>query len=281
MKNIMLFMVAALAWVVTACSEDEAVINNNENLIKEISLVIEGSDSRVSYTPDATGLKFEWEDGNRVIVLPAEANNHAAVEFKYNKSSEKFVSNTGLEAGKKYYAIHDFTQKPADCNVGGVNAGLLLAGHGRLGGLPMVSDIFTATAEGTISTFHHTCGVVEIPFTGNGTLSKVNFNAYNSTSDKFVRGDFTVSFTDEGKVGTITRGQYLSGNTYMNESTTRLGGPLTLSSTPQSLFIPLLPGTYNNVIIYNNDGVDKLAEGLSVTVERGKVHKKAQAINVE
>ena len=34
MKNIMFFMVAALAWVVTACSEDEAVINNNENLIK-------------------------------------------------------------------------------------------------------------------------------------------------------------------------------------------------------------------------------------------------------
>lgn len=280
MKNIMFFMVAALAWVVTACSEDEAVINNNENLIKEISLVIEGSDSRVSYTPDATGLKFEWEDGNRVIVLPAEANNHAAVEFKYNKSSEKFVSNTGLEAGKKYYAIHDFTQSPADCNVGGISAGLLHAANGRLGSLPMVSDIFTATAEGTISTLHHTCGVVEIPFTGNGTLSDVDFNAYNSTSDKLVRGKFTVSFTDDGKVGTITRGQYLNNCTYITEYTTYSGDPLTLSSTPQSLFIPLLPGTYNNVKIIMNS-TTTLAEGLSVTVERGKVHKKAQAINVE
>lgn len=279
MKNIMFFMVAALAWVVTACSEDEAVINNNENLIKEISLVIEGSDSRVSYTPDATGLKFEWEDGNRVIVLPAEADNHTAVEFKYNKSSEKFVSNTGLEAGKKYYAIYDFTQSPADCNVGGISAGLCLAADGKLGSLPMVSDIFTATAEGTISTLHHTCGVVEIPFTGNGTLSNVDFNAYNSTSDKLVRGDFTLSFTDEGKIGTITKGQYLDSNTYMTESTTRLGDPLTLSSTPQSLFIPLLPGTYNNVKIKNNNKT--VAENLSVTVERGKVHKKAQAINVE
>ena len=279
MKNIMLFMVAALAWVVTACSKDEAVINNNENLIKEISLVIEGSDSRVSYTPDATGLKFEWEDGNRVIVLPAEANNHAAVEFKYNKSSEKFVSNTGLEAGKKYYAIHDFTQKPADCNVGGVSAGLLHAANGNLGSLPMVSDIFTATAEGTISTLRHTCGVVEIPFTGSGTLSNVDFNAFNSTSDKLVRGKFTVSFTDDGKVGTITRGQYQNNCTYITESTTYLGDPLTLSATPQSLFIPLLPGTYNNVKIKNNDKT--VAENLSVTVERGKVHKKAQAINVE
>ena len=35
-----------------------------------------------------------------------------------------------------------------------------------------------------------------------------------------------------------------------------------------------------NVIIFNNDGDDKLAENLSVTVERGKVHKKSTAINV-
>ena len=55
---------------------------------------------------------------------------------------------------------------------------------------------------------------------------------------------------------------------------------MTLTSTPQSLFIPLLPGTYNNVIIFNNDGYNELAENLSVTVERGKVHKKTTAINV-
>lgn len=107
----------------------------------------------------------------------------------------------------------------------------------------------------------------------------MDFNAYNSTSDKLVRGDFTLSFTDEGKIGTITRGQYLDRNTYMTESTTHLGDPLTLSSTPQSLFIPLLPGTYNNVKIKNNNKT--VAENLSVTVERGKVHKKTQAINVE
>ena len=76
MKKIMFFMVAALAWVVTACSKDEAVISNNENLIKEISLSIEGSNSRMAYEATAAGLKFTWADGDPVYVFPAEADNH-------------------------------------------------------------------------------------------------------------------------------------------------------------------------------------------------------------
>lgn len=277
MKKIMFCMVAALAWVVTACSEDEAVISNNENLIKEISLSIEGSDTRMAYEATAEGLKFTWENGESVYVFPAEADNHTEVLFTYNSSTGKFTSGKGLEVGKKYYAIYGSSQTGDKYNVGGVSAALTLSGVVSLTNLPMVSDIFTATADGTFSTLHHTCGVVEIPFTGTGTLSKVFFNAYNST-EPFVRGDFTVSFTDD-KVGTITKGN-MNYYKYINEYTTYYT-PLTLTSTPQSLFIPLLPGTYNNVIIYNNDGDDELAKGLSVTVERGKVHKKSTAINVE
>ena len=276
MKKIMFFMVAALAWVVTACSEDEAVISNNENLIKEISLSIEGSNSRMAYEATAAGLKFTWEDGDPVYVFPAEADNQTQVVFTYDSSTGKFTSGIGLEVGKKYYAIRGNSQIGGKYNVDGVSAALTLSATVSLTNLPMVSDIFTATADGTFSTLHHTCGVVEIPFTGTGTLDKVQFNAYNST-EPYVRGDFTVSFTDE-KVGTITKGD-LSNYKYIYENTTYYT-PLTLTSTPQSLFIPLLPGTYNNVIIYNNDGDDKLAESLSVTVERGKVHKKATAINV-
>lgn len=273
----MFFMVAALAWVVTACSEDEAVISNNENLVKEISLSIEGSNSRMAYEATAEGLKFTWADGDAVYVFPAEADNHAEVVFTYDSSTGKFISGIGLEAGKKYYAIRGSSQTGDKYNVGGVSAALTLSAAVSLESLPMVSDIFTATADGTFSTLHHTCGVVEIPFTGTGTLSEVQFNAYNST-EPYVRGNFTVSFTNDDKVGTITKGD-LSNYKYINEYTTNYT-PLTLTSTPQSLFIPLLPGTYNNVIIYNNDGDDELAEGLSVTVERGKVHKKATAINV-
>lgn len=276
MKKIMFFMVAALAWVVTACSEDEAVISNNENLIKEISLSIEGSNSRMAYEATAAGLKFTWEDGDAVYVFPAEADNHTEVAFVYDSEKGKFISGIGLEAGEKYYAIRGGSQTGDKYNVGGVSAALTLSATVSLTNLPMVSDIFTATADGTFSTLHHTCGVVEIPFTGTGTLDKVQFNAYNST-EPYVRGYFTVSFTDE-KVGTITKGD-LSNYKYIYEYTT-YDTPLTLTAEPKSLFIPLLPGTYNNVIIYNNDGVDKLAEGLSVTVERGKVHKKTTAINV-
>lgn len=277
MKKIMFFMVAALAWVVTACSEDEAVISNNENLIKEISLSIEGSNTRMAYEATAAGLKFSWVDGEPVYVFPAEADNHTEILFTYDSSTGKFISGKGLEVGKKYYAIRGGSQTGDKYNVGGVSAALSLAAVESLTNLPMVSDIFTATADGTFSTLHHTCGVVEIPFTGTGTLSEVLFNAYNST-EPYVRGKFTVSFTDD-KVGTITKGN-MNYYKYINEYTTYYT-PLTLTSTPQSLFIPLLPGTYNNVIIYNNDGDDTLAKGLSVTVERGKVHKKSTAINVE
>lgn len=279
MKKIMFFMVAALAWVVTACSEDEAVISNNDNLIKEISLSIEGSNSRVTYEATDAGLKFTWEDGDPVYVFPAEADNQTQVVFTYDSNTGKFTSGTGgLEAGKKYYAIRGNSQIGSKYNVGGVSAALTLSATCSLTNLPMVSDIFTATADGTFSTLHHICGVVEIPFTGTGTLSQVKFNAYNST-EPYVRGDFTVSFTNDDKVGTITKGD--SGNyKYIYENTTYYT-PLTLTSTPQSLFIPLLPGSYDKVTIYNNDGDDILAENLSVTVERGKVHLKSTAINVE
>ncbi len=279
MKKIMFFMVAALAWVVTACSEDEAVISNNENLIKEISLSIEGSNSRMAYEAIAAGLKFTWEDGDPVYVFPAEADNHTEVTFTYDSSTGKFTSSIGLVAGKEYYAIRGNSQTGDKYNVGGVSAALSLSAVEPLTNLPMVSDIFTATADGTFSTLHHICGVVEIPFTGTGTLYKVQFNAFYNSTDPYVRGDFTVSFTNDDKVGTITKGN-MNGYVYIYENTT-YNTPLTLTSTPQSLFIPLLPGTYNNVIIFNNDGDDKLAENLSVIVERGKVHKKSTAINVE
>lgn len=277
MKKIMFFMVAALAWVVTACSEDEAVISNNENLIKEISLSIEGSNTRMAYEATTAGLKFTWEDNDAVYVFPAEADNHAEVLFTYDSSTGKFISGIGLEVGKKYYAIRGNSQTGDKYNVGGVSAALSLSAVESLDNLPMVSDIFTATADGTFSTLHHICGVVEIPFTGTGTLDKVQFNAFYST-EPYVRGDFTVSFTNDDKVGTITKGN-MNGYVYIYENTTYYN-PLTLTSTPQSLFIPLLPGTYNNVIIFNNDGYNELAENLSVTVERGKVHLKSTAINV-
>ena len=217
MKKIMFFMVAALAWVVTACSEDEAVISNNENLIKEISLSIEGSNSRMACEATAAGLKFTWEDGDPVYVFPAEADNHTEVTFTYDSSTGKFTSGIGLVAGKEYYAIRGNSQTGDKYNVGGVSAALTLSAVEPLTNLPMVSDIFTATADGTFSTLHHTCGVVEIPFTGTGTLSEVLFNAYNST-EPYVRGNFTVSFTDD-KVSTITKGN-MNGYRYINEYTT-------------------------------------------------------------
>ena len=48
MKKIMFLLVAATVGMVTACNKDEAVDKNNENLITELRLDIEGRETRMT-----------------------------------------------------------------------------------------------------------------------------------------------------------------------------------------------------------------------------------------
>ncbi|MBR2128358.1 MAG: hypothetical protein IJ940_05780 [Bacteroidales bacterium] len=59
MKKIMFLLVAAMVWMVTACNKDEAVDKNNENLITELRLDIEGSETRMTgeYVPGEVCLR--------------------------------------------------------------------------------------------------------------------------------------------------------------------------------------------------------------------------------
>lgn len=285
MKKIMFVLVAALACVVTACSEDEAVVNNNENLITELNLAIEGSDSRLTgeHVPDV-GFKFQWQNNDPVYVYPAEVGNSTFVTFVYDATNKIFKLDTGEEglvAGNEYYAVCGATQT-SDFNSDKICAKMNLMNH-LIANLPMVSDIFTATADGTFATLHHMAGIVEIPVKGSGEIYEIKLYVYEST-DKNLCKYFDVNFDAEGKVSTIdktTTSDRSSMNPTVNPTNSNM---LTLSGTEQSLFFPALPGTYDKVkIMYSKKDVgagwstDYLG---TLTVERGKINKKGTAVTI-
>lgn len=283
MKKIMFVLVAALACVVTACSEDEAVVNNNENLITELNLAIEGSDSRLTgeHVPDE-GFKFQWEDNELVYVYPAVVGESTPVEFVYDGANQIFklgIGEVGLVAGKKYYAVCGATQT-SGFNSDKICAKMNLMNH-HIANLPMVSDIFTATADGTFTTLHHMAGIVEIPVKGSGEIYDIILDVYNST-DKNLCNYFDVNFDAEGQVSTIDKTATSSRTTMSPTLNPTSSNMLTLSETEHSLFFPALPGTYDNVRIQYS--VKGLGAGYSInnlgtlTVQRGKINKKSVAV---
>lgn len=283
MKKIMFVLVAALACVVTACSEDEAVVNNNENLITELNLAIEGSDSRLTgeHVPDA-GFKFQWEDNDPVYVYPAEVGNSTPVQFVYDEENQIFtlgIGEVGLVADKQYYAVCGATQT-SGFNSDKICAKMNLMNH-LIANLPMVSDIFTATADGTFATLHHMAGIVEIPVKGSGEIYDIKLDVFEST-DKNLCNYFDVNFDVEGKVSTIDKTATSSRTTMNPTLNPKSSNMLTLSETEQSLFFPALPGTYDNVRIQYS--IKDMGAGYSInnlgtlTVQRGKINKKSVAV---
>lgn len=286
MKKIMFVLVAALACVVTACSENEAVVNNNENLITELNLAIEGSDSRLTYEYQSDeGFKFQWEDKEPVYVYPAEVGESTPVKFVYDATNKIFKLDTGEEglvAGKQYYAVCGKMQD-SGFNSDMICAKMNLMNH-LIANLPMVSDIFTATADGTFATLHHMAGIVEIPVKGSGEIYDIKLYVYDST-DKNLCNYFDVTFDAEGKVSSTIDKTATSDRSSMyptlNPTSSNL---LTLSETEQSLFFPALPGTYDKVKIQYS--IKDMGGGYStdylgtLTVERGKINKKSVAVTI-
>lgn len=284
MKKIMFLLVAAVALVVTACSEDETVVNSNENLITELKLDIEGSETRIigEHVSDE-GFKFQWENKDPVYVYPAETGNATKVTFVYDATEKIFKLDTGedgLVEGEEYYAVCGATGS-SDFNSGEVCAKMNLQNH-LLANLPMVSDIFTATAGGTFATLHHMAGIVEIPVKGSGEIYDITLSVSGST-DENLCNVFDVTFDVEGKVSTIDKTAATSSRTSMSPTIKpSSSNMLTLSETEQSLFFPALPGTYDNVQIYysiKNEGGGWSKGNLgTLIVQRGKINKKSTAV---
>ena len=67
MKKIMLFF--AVACILAACNNDNEVLNETQ-YITEFKAVFGGADTRMTATAD-NGLKFAWEDGDKLYVFQA------------------------------------------------------------------------------------------------------------------------------------------------------------------------------------------------------------------
>lgn len=273
MKKIMLFL--AVACIMAACSNENEVLNEPQ-YITEFKAVFGGADSRVAATPTTNGLKFSWEDGDVVYVFSPN-NDDEYTDYEYNSAAGKFEkvypSDPGMTVGHTYFATTDnqisFTtvgEKPA------VTTELYPEGVTEI---PLISEIFTAQADGTIARMHHTVGVVEVPVKlGTGSTINEPVDVAIEVAGANVVGPFITTLDEP----------YFANATGDNENYTSSSAwqPATLDESdpdPVSFFIPMLPGTYTNPTLsfYNEEYTTQVAASVALTgtltIECGKITK--------
>ena len=288
MKKIFLLMAAVVAFAAVSCENDNLNPNPDKKFVKELTVNIVNEGSKVTVTEDASAIHFDWEGGDILYAYLAEEGKKSYVEcFRYDAASEKFVADgEGLEAGKTYYVVRGATQMMTSYNDNGVVAyfQLYVLDEFEVGNLPMMSDQFVATSAGAVANLHHLVSIVDIPVVGTATISEIEFNAYNSTKDREVRGLFSVGFESDGTVGDITR--LYSGAPYTSTydaDYVSSSVKLVLSATPQTLRYAVLPGDYNNIIMqavpeggYTTQGAVLGAK----VIEPGKVYQMATPVTL-
>lgn len=271
MKKLKFLFAAAL--MMAACSNEEIATNDDVQYVSELKLNFGKGDSRVAATHSAAGLKFAWEDGDEILVVQNREGYSAYAYFVYDKSSESFKSKTSSDImleGTEYFAV---MRPSSTCNVtnegtADVQVGLKLDNNINMKKLPLISDVFTADASGTIATMHHLVGMVEIPV-------KLNSSATYSEVKKFTLyasgGKLADSFTAK------PMSPYIKDTSTGYDTAYENGGPYNLStSTATSVFIPVLPGTYDAKLNYSYNESSKQVSLGSITVERGKITKVAE-----
>jgi hypothetical protein len=139
------------------------------------------------------------------------------------------------------------------------------------GKLPMITDVFEATAENTTATMHHTVGVIEIPVKAAAAGVKLQQLGLKQTSPA-IRGEFNMS---PGVLDSWTYG----GVGYFDSYNQKSNDPLIeLSNTKAtSIFIPAWPNTYTSATIaYTLEGGTEKTITTAITnltVVRGKITK--------
>ena len=279
MKKIFYFFAATLVLAAVGCSKDDAA-SNDAKYVSEIKIGFEG-DTRVSASHSAAGLKFAWEDGDIIEVYEDQNKSVSRKLFVYDAAAGCFMPQGGynfnkLEVGKKYFAVNSLTYWESGDNEESVIE-LTLKGGAGLKNIPMITDVFEATAENTMATMHHTVGVVEIPVKAAAAIAKLQLLGLNSqTANLALRGQFTISPKAPYTLVKRTYGYFDSYNQ------TATATPIELSTTETtSIFIPALPGNYSTIDIKYTlvGGSEKtINTNHSLTVERGKITKVSEMV---
>ena len=270
MKKIMLFF--AVATILAACNNDNEVLNETQ-YITEFKAVFGGADTRMTATA-GNGLKFAWEDGDALYVFQADAPSVYYKKYVYSSDTKTFTLATGgyvaMEVGKKYFAVNK-NETPTSPFFNKVDdeiqfkAKLYISGDNDVTKIPLISDVFTADAEGTIAAMHHTVGVVEVPVkldagSTYSTLQDLGFSiAVGKASGYFIATPASPYFKEASDADATS--------TWAN-SVTELK-----TTEATSIFIPVLPGTYTNPKLNYNWESKSSQKSLTgtLTVERGKV----------
>lgn len=284
MKKIFLLMAAVVAFAAVSCENDNLNPNPDKQFVKELTVNIVNEGSKVTVTEDASAIHFDWENGDKIYAYLYEVDANARVdEFTYDAASEKFVAaGAGLEVGKAYYVVSGNISTIFDFNDGSISANFNLNSAHPMDELPMMSDKFVASAEGTIADLHHLASIVEIPVIGTGEIYRPRFSVANSTGDSVCRGLYKATF--EGDDVTITRWQN-GGDLVFVETIDAYFTQQLDPVTPKFLRYIIIPGNYNNIMIEaatpaDYDVFNKCADLGAKVIEPGKVYQMATPVTL-
>lgn len=283
MKKIFYFFAATVVLAAVGCSKDDAA-SNDAKYVSEIKIGFEG-DTRVSASHSAAGLKFAWEDGDDVYVYEDGNTEAIAKMLEYDAASATFKPQSGndtnmLEVGKKYFAVtySDWYWISVDENTGASVVESKLGNGLGLKSIPMISDVFEATAENTMATMHHLVGVVEIPvIAAVDGVQLQQMYLYTQRANSAVSGYFAVSPVAPYDLIYGGRTGY-----FESANQTASKAPIELSTTEAtSIFIPAFPGIYEPIdfkytLVGNNEEIFETER--SLTVERGKITKVSEMV---
>ena len=285
MKKIISLLSAVLALVAVGCSKDITANDEVGKIVNTLTVDIEGSnDTRLSATHSAAGFKFNWDAADAIYVVPAEADNYNFGLYIFNSNGTfEFSAGSGtpMEVGKKYYAVYGTKSGRDDMGFNSegqirtfLQMSSMVGATTSISWLPMISDVFTCTADGTIATMHHVAGMLEGPVkVAEGTQKMTMFGLYSGTNTMSGWVSVSPSATPEWTVAKYNN------NTIGTTNYVDWKGELSLTTTEQSIFIPVLPDTYTNINVYYNLGdetnreTDEEHYQTNLVVERGKITK--------
>lgn len=274
MKRMMFVFAAALMMV--ACSNEEVAVNDDVQYVSELKLNFGGSRVTAAHNP-ASGLKFNWENGDEIYVIKNMENNSSIGIYLYDDNTGSFTLKDGnaMEVGEEYFAV----MKPSDtCNesntgTADVQVELNWDNNSTMKKPALISDVFEAKTDGTIATMHHLMGMVEIPVKLHATATYTDITSFDilggGVSTKII-GNF-IAIPKSPYFKEIKSGSPVA---YLND-----GKTYTLNKeTTTSIFIPVLPGTYNDARLnyyYVKDGKSTSKQVIlgNITVVRGKITK--------
>lgn len=279
MKKTIFLFVVALVFVATGCNK-ENIITDEIQYVTELKVNFEG-DTKVSAAHSAAGLKFNWENGDVIRILEDGNAGSPRYNYVYDESSESFKpedEEQKMVVGTKYFALkavnaeYNFITVKEGKSI--VELDLETGAYDERGlpAIPLISDVFTADASGTVATMHHLCGVVEVPvnLSEENAARKVTLFSINSSDGKLA-GSYTATPYPPYFLGTSTPS---SNTAYSEKKTTPYeAGDITV-------FIPVLPGTckgvFLNVYYDGGAGGTYIDKDRQLVVERGKITKVTQ-----